>query len=168
MTISGWMLRPGMGSLKLLQKMLGGGGRREKGRRCWPWGPRAIFPRSHNSGERKGLTEAENLPQRGLYNIISVLAKFRHTSILTKDLVFLFLDKSSANEFMRKIEGRRPKRHAREGSLQSPRGSEKTAVGLPLRGSVYITNSWRAYLLGLWAWIAAATFVWDLASGLVS
>lgn len=51
---------------------------------------------------------------------------------------FFLLDKSSRNELMRKIEGRRPRRHAREGSLQSPRGSEKAAVGLPLRGSIYI------------------------------
>lgn len=69
---------------------------------------------------------------------------------------------------MRKVEGRRPKRHAREGSLQSPRGSEKTAVGLPLRGSVYITNSSRVYLLRHQTWTAAGTFALDLASGQVS
>lgn len=58
-----------------------------------------------------------------------------------KNAFFFFLDKSSTNELMRKIEGGRPKRHAREGSLQSPRGSEKTAAGLPLRGSIYIISS---------------------------
>lgn len=56
-------------------------------------------------------------------------------------MIFFFLDKSSINELMRKTEGRRPKRHAREGSLQSPGGSEETAAGLPLRGSVFITDS---------------------------
>lgn len=54
---------------------------------------------------------------------------------------FLKIDKSSTNKLMRKIEGRSPKRHAREGSLQSPGDSEKTAAGLSLRGSVYITSS---------------------------
>lgn len=52
-----------------------------------------------------------------------------------------FSDKSSTNKLMRKIEGRRPKRDERERSLQNPRDSEKAAVGLPLRGSVCVTNS---------------------------
>lgn len=39
------------------------------------------------------------------------------------------------------LEGRSPKRHAREGSLWSPRDPGRAAVGLSPRGSVYITHS---------------------------
>lgn len=125
----------------------------------------------HITQQRGRTWSREILPQRGLCNIIICVSQMQTHFFFNGGkmcLFFFLIDKSSTNKLMWKLEGRSPKRHAREGSLQSPRDSEKTAVGLSLRGSVYITHSWRLYLLGLWPWTAAGTFVLDLSSALVS
>lgn len=125
----------------------------------------------HITQERGRTWSREILPQRELYNTIICISQMQTYFFFNEGKMcfyFFLIDKSSTNKFMWKLEGRSPKRHAREGSFQSAGDSEKTAVGLPLRGSVYITHSWRVYLLGLWPWTAAGTFVLDLSSGLVS